>query len=51
MMIDFLDGKNVNSEMVKAGYAEVYRGTPAAGFDRDPHRKAEEESGAGKRGM
>lgn len=51
MMIDFLDGKNVNSEMVKAGYAEVYRGIPAAGFDRDPYLKAEEESGAGKRGM
>jgi len=26
-------GKSVNLEMVKAGYAEVYRGNPAAGFD------------------
>jgi endonuclease YncB( thermonuclease family) len=23
-----LEGKNVNLEMIKAGYAEVYRGTP-----------------------
>jgi endonuclease YncB( thermonuclease family) len=41
----------VNSEMVKAGYAEVYRGIPASGFDSALYRKTEEESGAGKRGM
>jgi micrococcal nuclease len=47
----FVDGKNVNLEMIKAGYAEVYRGTPAAGFDSGPYWKAEEEARAAKRGM
>jgi micrococcal nuclease len=47
----FLDGKNVNLEMIKAGYAEVYRGTAAAGFDSAPYWKAEEEARAAKKGM
>ena len=47
----FLGGKNVNLEMVKAGYAEVYRGTPASGFDTAPYWKAEEEARAAKKGM
>jgi micrococcal nuclease len=47
----FLGGKNVNLEMVKAGYAEVYRGTPAAGFDNAPYWKAEEEARGAKKGM
>lgn len=47
----FLGGKNVNLEMVKAGYAEVYRGTPAAGFDSAPYWKAEEEARAAKKGI
>jgi len=29
----FVNGKNVNLEMIKAGLAEVYRGKPAAGLD------------------
>ena len=49
--IVFLTGKNMNLEMVKAGYAEVYRGTPAAGFDSAPYWKAEEEARAAKKGM
>jgi micrococcal nuclease len=44
-------GKNVNMEMIKAGYAEVYRGIPAAGSDGDPYWKAEGEARAGKKGM
>ena len=47
----FLGAKNVYLEMVKAGYAEVYRGTPAAGFDSAPYWKAEEEARAAKKGM
>ena len=46
-----LSGKNVNLEMVKAGYAEVYRGTPASGFDTAPYWKAEEEATAAKKGV
>jgi endonuclease YncB( thermonuclease family) len=44
-------GKNVNLEMIKAGYAEVYRGPPATGFDSAPYWKAEEEARAAKKGM
>ena len=47
----FLGGKNVNLEMVKAGYAEVYRGAPAPGFDNSPYWHAEEQAKAAKRGM
>ena len=47
----FVAGKNVNLEMVKAGYAEVYRGSPAAGFDNAPYWKAEEEARAAKKGI
>ena len=42
---------NVNLEMVKAGYAEVYRGTDAKCFDSAPYWKAEEEARAAKKGM
>jgi micrococcal nuclease len=47
----FLNGTNINLEMIKAGYAEVYRGTPAAGFDSVPYWKAEEDARAAKKGM
>jgi endonuclease YncB( thermonuclease family) len=47
----FIDGKNVNLEMVKEGLAEVYRGKPPAGFDSQPYRKAEQEARKNKHGM
>jgi micrococcal nuclease len=47
----FLDGKSVNLEMVKSGFAEVYRGTPAKGQNMEPYWKAEEEAKASNRGM
>jgi endonuclease YncB( thermonuclease family) len=47
----FVDGNNVNLEMVKAGLAEVYRGTPAPGQDVSPYRKAEEEAQKAGKGM
>jgi micrococcal nuclease len=40
----FVDGMNVNLEMVKAGLAEVYRGRPAKGLDNGPYQKAEAEA-------
>jgi endonuclease YncB( thermonuclease family) len=47
----FVDGKNVNLEMVKAGLAEVYRGKPAAGLNLDPYWKAESEAKKSKLNM
>ena len=47
----YVDGKNVNLEMVKAGLAEVYRGKPAPGFDNDPYQKAEDAARSAGKGM
>jgi endonuclease YncB( thermonuclease family) len=47
----FLDGNNINLEMVKAGLAEVYRGTPAKSQNMEPYWKAEEEAKRAGRGM
>ena len=38
----YVDGRDVNLEMVRAGLAEVYRGRPAKGFDNEPYQKAED---------
>ena len=40
----WLGHTNVNLEMVKNGYAEVYRGRPAKGFDNEPYWKAEAQA-------
>ena len=42
--IVFLNGNNINLEMVKAGLAEVYRDKPPHGFDLAPYLQAEEEA-------
>jgi endonuclease YncB( thermonuclease family) len=47
----FVDGMNVNLEMVKMGLAEVYRGRPANGLDLDTYRNAETEARRAKRNM
>jgi micrococcal nuclease len=44
LSVVFVDGKNVNFEMIKAGLAEVYRGNPARGLDLEPYWKAEAEA-------
>jgi micrococcal nuclease len=46
-----LNRADINLEMVKAGLAEVYRGTPAAGFTNEPYLKAEEEARRAGKGM
>jgi micrococcal nuclease len=47
----FLNGNNINLEMVKSGLAEVYRGTPAKGQNMEPYWKAEEEARKLGKGM
>jgi endonuclease YncB( thermonuclease family) len=47
----FVDGNNVNLEMVKAGLAEVYRGTPAPGQDVGPYWNAEDAAKKAGKGM
>lgn len=47
----FVNGTNSNLEMVKAGFAEVYRGPSAKGLDLDPYWKAEAEAKEAKQGM
>ena len=49
--IIYLDGKNINLEMVKAGLAEVYRGKPPKEFDSKPYIQAEAEASEAKKGM
>lgn len=51
LAVVLLNGTNINLEMVKVGIAEVYRGTPAPGFDNEPYFKAEREAQAAGRGM
>jgi len=47
----YVDRKNVNLEMIKAGLAEVYRGRPPRGFDLSPYLTAEAQAKSQKRGM
>jgi endonuclease YncB( thermonuclease family) len=47
----YLEGKDINLEMVRAGLAEVYRGRPPRGFDQSPYLKAEKEAREAKMGM
>ena len=47
----FVDGKNVGLEMVRAGFAEVYRGKPPKNFDPEPYRQAEMKARASREGI
>ena len=47
----FVNGKNVNIEMLKTGLAEVYRGKPAKGLALDLYRKAESKAKKAKIGI
>jgi micrococcal nuclease len=47
----YVEGKNVNLEMVRTGLAEVYRGRPAKGFDNVPYQEAEDAARCAGIGM
>jgi micrococcal nuclease len=47
----YLEGKNINLEMVRAGLAEVYRGGRPRGLDLDPYWLAEKEAREALRGV
>ncbi len=47
----FVNGMNVNLEMISAGLAEVYRGRPAKGLDLEPYWKAEKDAREAGRGI
>jgi len=46
-----LEGKDINLEMLKMGFAEVYRGKHVKGFDTAPYIAAQEEAMERQRGM
>lgn len=47
----FLDGQNINLEVVKVGLAEVYRGKPPRGFELAAYQGAERIAKEANRGM
>lgn len=47
----FVDGINVNLELIRAGLAEVYKGDPPKGFDPATYRQAERQARQDKKGM
>ena len=47
----YLEGKNINLEMIKAGLAEVYRGLAPKKFPLTPYWQAEKEAREAKMGM
>ena len=51
LVVIYLDGKNINLEMVKQGLAQVYRGKYPYGFDITPYLQAETEACKAGRGM
>ena len=51
LVVIYLEGKNINLEMVKAGLAEVYRGIAPHKFPLLPYWQMEKEARDDKRGM
>ena len=47
----YLNGKNINLEMIRAGLAEVYRGGRPRGLNLDPFWLAEKEASEALRGI
>jgi endonuclease YncB( thermonuclease family) len=51
LAVVYVDRKNVNLELVKAGLAEVYQGKPPRGFDLSPYLTVEAQAKSQRRGM
>jgi len=51
LAVVFVDGKDVNIDLLKAGLAEVYRGASGAGLQIALYRAAEKEAHEAGRGM
>ena len=51
LVVVYLNGNNINLEMVKVGLAEVYRGIAPHKFDLLPYWQAEKEARDDMRGM
>ncbi len=51
LAVVYVGKKNVNLELIKAGYAEVYQGKPPRGFDLSPYLTAEAQAKSQRRGM
>ena len=47
----YLDGRNINLDMVRAGFSEVYSEGLHKDLDLEPYRRAEEEARRAGRGM
>ena len=47
----FAEGLNINIEMLKAGLAEVYRGTPPRNLEINTYREAEKEAKKAVKGI
>ncbi len=47
----FVDGKNINIEMIKAGLTEVYRGKQSKNLDAQRYSKEEKKAKSSKLGM
>ena len=47
----YLDGKNINLEMVKRGFAEAQQENLPKGFDRNPYLQAEKKAREKKQGI
>lgn len=47
----FSQGKNVNLELIKAGYAEVYKGNLPSGFGIEPYQNEEALARKSEKGM
>jgi len=51
MIPDKIDDKNINLEMVKIGYAEVYSGRPPRGLYMNEYKKAEDWARSSEQGI